>query len=183
MQGVCLHCPSSHKLLMAQNRGRLGHGLTILPLFRHIFTLLRVCHFPLSPRKTQKNQQLPYVQSRGAAIVSVMWALEFLQSAHWRCADVKYLQAVMYKLQHCKAVNPDKSWVFEKNLLLFFHCMVFLIIVLSLNIFCFSQQSYSFRFRLFVLEEVPIFDLSWTGQKKIGAFIVSMWRGFYFMFY
>lgn len=77
------------------------------PFFRHIFTVLHVCHFPLPPQK--KNQQLPYVQSPGAAIMSVMWSIEFLHNAHWRCVDVKYLLAVMYKLQHCETVNPDKS--------------------------------------------------------------------------
>lgn len=58
--------------------------------------------------------------------------------------------------------------------------MVFLIIVLCLNIFCFSQQSYSFRFRLFVLEEVPIFDLSWIGRKKNWCFYSFYVKGVLF---
>lgn len=109
--------------------------------------------FPLpSP---SKNKQMSYFQSPGAAIMSVIWSTWISTQLH--TLDVQYLPAVKYKPQHCEAVDPDKSWIFQKNMLLLLYGVSDNYLVSKY--FHFQPVMLQFSFRLFVLEEFPNFDI------------------------
>lgn len=136
--------------------------------FRHIFTIFHVYVIPTPPKKPN------YINSCLIFSLQVLHSVSnvgHLNSHTVHPVDVKYLPAVTYKLQHCETVNPDKSWVFQKNLPLLFHCMVFLIIVLCLNISIFSQERFSFRFRFVCIRRISYF---WLILNRLGKKLVLL---------